>query len=125
MQRRLRFQCSPFHTSVPLYPFLEQLERRAGFGKEDSARQKLEKLEAVVADAELSLDDALPLLAPLFAVDTPGSYPAINFSPQQQQAKITSALCDLALSGEQPVLIFFEDVHWIDPTSQKVLQHLL
>jgi class 3 adenylate cyclase/tetratricopeptide (TPR) repeat protein/ABC-type transport system involved in cytochrome c biogenesis ATPase subunit len=125
VQRRLRFQCSPFHTSVPLYPFLEQLERKAGFGKEDSDQEKLEKLEAVVGKAKLTLEEVVPLLAPLLAIDTSESYPAINFSPQQQQAKITSALCDLALSGEQPVLIFFEDVHWIDPTSQKVLQHLL
>jgi predicted ATPase/class 3 adenylate cyclase len=124
VQRRLRFQCSPFHTSVPFYPFIEQLERLAGFEQDDSPDEKLDKLEALIEEAAQSAEVVMPLLAPLFSFDTAERYPCLNLSPQQQQTQTMVALCDLAL-GVEPVLIVFEDVHWIDPTSQKVLHHLM
>ena len=39
--RRLRFFCSPHHQDSALYPFIAQLERAAGFAREDAPRQSL------------------------------------------------------------------------------------
>ena len=46
---------------------------------------------------------------------------------RSRKKKTLAALCELALAaaGEQPVLIAFEDVHWIDPTSQGALDLLV
>src|SRR5262249_38730228 len=46
---RLRYQCSPYHTSSALRPFIAQLERAAGFKADDTPEQRLDKLEAVLA----------------------------------------------------------------------------
>jgi hypothetical protein len=46
---RLRFFCLPHHQDSALYPSIAQLERAAGFRREDTAEQRLEKLEAVLA----------------------------------------------------------------------------
>src|SRR5215831_6546482 len=46
---RLRYQCSPYHTSSALRPFIAQLERAAGFKADDTSEQRLDKLEALLA----------------------------------------------------------------------------
>jgi class 3 adenylate cyclase len=46
---RLRYQCSPYHTNSALRPFISQLERVAGF-KADTSEQRLDKLEALLAE---------------------------------------------------------------------------
>jgi len=46
---RLRYFCSPHHQDSALFPFVAQLERAAGFEREDTPAARLEKLEALVA----------------------------------------------------------------------------
>ena len=41
---RLLYQCSPHHTTSPLHPVIEQLERAAGFAAGDRTEAKLDKL---------------------------------------------------------------------------------
>src|SRR5262249_25138731 len=45
---RLRYFCSPHHQDSALYPFTAQLERAAGFTREDSAEDRLVKLRALL-----------------------------------------------------------------------------
>ena len=47
----------------------------------------------------------------------------MNLSPQRKKEKTLEALVGLLgdLSRRQPVLMVFEDVHWIDPTSRELL----
>jgi class 3 adenylate cyclase len=46
---RLRYFCSPQHTDSALYPVIGQMERAAGFVHDDTAKGKLDKLDAVLA----------------------------------------------------------------------------
>jgi hypothetical protein len=62
---RLRYFCSPHHQDSALYPSITQLERAAGFRREDTAEQRLAKLEAVLALGTNDLREAVPLLADL------------------------------------------------------------
>jgi predicted ATPase len=57
---RLRYQCSPFHTSTAFHPFVEQLERAAGFARDDSAAAKLDKLEALLAHGTERVGEMTP-----------------------------------------------------------------
>ena len=67
---RLRLFCSPHHQDSALYPTIAQLERAAGFRREDTAAQRLDKLEAVLAQATDDLGEAAPLLAALLSLPT-------------------------------------------------------
>ena len=40
-----RFSCSPHHQDSTLYPRSAQLERAAGFRRDDTPEQRLDKLE--------------------------------------------------------------------------------
>ena len=44
---RLRYFCSPHHQDSALYPFIAQLERAAGFARDDTVEEKLGKLRGV------------------------------------------------------------------------------
>ncbi len=54
------YQCSAYHTGSALYPAIDYLERVAGFAREDSSPQKIDKLEAWLARSETPADDSAP-----------------------------------------------------------------
>jgi class 3 adenylate cyclase len=111
----LRYQCSPYHLNSALYPVIDQLERAAGFTREDTSEQKLDKIEAVLAGSGALVADSAPLLAAMVSLPV-DRYPPLNLSPQKQKEKTLEALALQveALAQQQPVLMIYEDVHWID-----------
>jgi DNA-binding SARP family transcriptional activator/class 3 adenylate cyclase len=119
----LRYFCSPHHTHSPLHPFIAQLERAASFEPGSSARAKLDKLEALLKPTARNVPRDVALIAELLAVPLDGRYPALAFSSQQKREMTLTALLDQldGVAAQSPVLIVFEDVHWIDPTSQDLL----
>jgi predicted ATPase len=48
---RLRYFCSAHHTHSALFPFINQLERAAGFKHSDSPQERLSKLDALLAES--------------------------------------------------------------------------
>jgi class 3 adenylate cyclase len=74
---RLRYFCSPHHQDSALYPFIVQLERAAGFARDDTAIQKLGKLRGLLASGARG-DDEIELLAELLSL--PSSAADLNFA---------------------------------------------
>jgi class 3 adenylate cyclase/tetratricopeptide (TPR) repeat protein len=124
---RLRYFCSPHHQDSALYPSIAQLERAAGFRREDTAEKRLAKLEAVLAQGTNDLSEAVPLLADLLSIPTGDRYPPLELTPQKRKEKtLTTLVTQLdGLSSRQPVLVVYEDVHWSDPTTRESLDLLV
>src|SRR5262249_175516 len=55
---RLRYFCAPQYTDSALYPFIGQLERAAGFARDDATHIRLDKLDALFAPSSPSAEDA-------------------------------------------------------------------
>ena len=119
---RLRYFCSPQHTDSAFYPIIGQMERAAGFAHDDTAQAKLDKLDAVLAQSFTPPQDAA-LFAEMLSLPNDGRYPTLEMAPQQRRQKTMEALTAQmeALSRSNPVLMIFEDAHWIDPTSLEAL----
>jgi class 3 adenylate cyclase/tetratricopeptide (TPR) repeat protein len=119
---RLRYFCSPQHTDSALYPIIGQLERAAGFVHGDSPQARLNKLDALLAQTSTSTPDAA-LFAEMLSLSNDGRYPALDLTPQQRRHRTLEALGTRfqALAKQRPMLIIFEDIHWIDPTSLELL----
>jgi class 3 adenylate cyclase/predicted ATPase len=117
---RLRYFCSPHHQDSALYPFIVQLERASGFARDDTVEQKLDKLREVLAPCARG-DDEIEQLAELLSL--PNSASDLNLSPQRKRQKLLEALLHQleALARGRPVLMIFEDAHWIDPSSRELL----
>ena len=120
---RLRFFCSPHHQDSALYPSITQLERAAGFRREDTAEQRLAKLEAILVQRAGSANGVVPLLADLLSIPTGDRYPPLTLTPQKRKEKTLHAqVAQLeGLAARQPVLMLWEDVHWSDPTTREAL----
>jgi predicted ATPase len=118
---RLRYFCSPQHTDSSFYPIISQMERAAGFAYDDAAHEKLDKLDALLAQTSTSMQDAA-LFAEMMSLANDGRYPGLELTPQQRRQKTLEALSLQieALTRSNPVLMIFEDAHWIDPTSLEV-----
>src|SRR5450631_1316021 len=116
---RLRLFCSPHHQDTALYPSITQLERAAGFRRDDTDEQRLIKLEAVLALAANDLGEAVPLLAGLLSIPTGDRYPELDLTPQKRREKTLRSLVAQVegLAARQAVLLVVEDAHWADPTS--------
>jgi predicted ATPase len=98
------------------------MERAAGFAHDDTTQAKLDKLDALLAQSLTSPQDAA-LIVEMLSLANDGRYPTLELPPQQRRQKTLEALAAQleALSQSKPVLMIFEDVHWIDPTSLEVL----
>jgi len=121
---RLRYFCSPQHTDSAMHPIISQMERAAGFAYNDAAHAKLDKLDALLAQGCAPPQDRA-LFAELLSLPNDGRYPTSDLTPQQRRLRTAEALTAQldALSKSNPVLMIFEDVHWIDPTSIEALGH--
>ena len=124
---RLRFYCSPHHQDSAFYPSITQLERAAGFRREDTPEQRLDKLEAVLAPATRNARETAPLLAALLSIPAGGRYPPLQLSPQRRKEQTLRVLVAQveALAACQPVLIVVEDAHWSDPSSRDLFDLII
>ncbi len=116
---RLNYQCSPYHTDTALRPVIEQLERAAGFGVQDSPAVRLDKLESLLEMSQRPLADDLPAIADLLSLDTGDRYGPATGSPQRRRQQLLRTLLDqlLGLAQVHPVVLIIEDAHWLDPTT--------
>jgi class 3 adenylate cyclase len=122
----LSFSCSPHHQHSALFPVVAQLERAAGFARDDPPALRRDKL-ATLLGGDATAPDDLPLIAELLSL--PGSATAAEpaLSPQRKKELTFAALLrrlDM-LASRQPVLMVFEDLHWMDPSTRELLDRTI
>ena len=124
--RRLRYFCTPLHTDTALYPIIGQMERAAGLARGDTLQTRLDKLDAMLAQTSTSKQDAA-LFAEMLSLPNDGRYPTFDLDSRLRRQRTLDALFARteAIARQKPVLMIFEDVHWIDPTSLEALGRLI
>jgi len=121
---RLRYFCSPHHQDSALYPVISQMERTAGFQHADDPAAKVTKLQALLSATPVA-DQAL--IAELHSLPSADIAPPLDLTPQRKKEKTFEALLQQVegLSRQQPVLLIFDDLHWIDPSSRELLDRVI
>jgi tetratricopeptide (TPR) repeat protein len=112
--------------ATPYCPVLDLLRRYAHVDEQDDARTILAKVTGQLLTLDEALQDAIaPLLALLEAL--PDDSPFLTLDPPQRRQRTLAALTRLLLreSQVQPVLVVFEDLHWIDTETQALLDSLV
>jgi class 3 adenylate cyclase/predicted ATPase len=122
---RLRYFCSPHHQDSSFHPVIVQLERAAGFVRDDEPDKKLDKLATLLGPAAEIGD--VSLLVELLSLPSRDRFAPLELSPQRKKESTFAALLRQleGLARTQPVLMIFEDLHWIDPTSREFLDLVL
>jgi class 3 adenylate cyclase len=145
MEMALQYHCSPYHTNSAFYPIADHLERALEFGRDDTAEQRLDKIERYLlgfqflhslpyaSNAERGNKDheagktECRLLARVLGISCDERYGSMKMSPQRQKDDTISLLVDLvaAIAMRQATAVIFEDLHWADPTTLEVLGSLI
>jgi class 3 adenylate cyclase/tetratricopeptide (TPR) repeat protein len=112
--------------ATPYLPVIDLLKAYCRIQERDDQREVRER----VAGKLLTLDRTLePLLPPLLALlDLPADDPAwADLDPPQRRQRTLEAVKRLLLreSQVQPLLVLFEDLHWIDAETQALLDSLM
>jgi len=98
------------------------MERAARFTHDDTMQVKLDKLDTLLA-MSFTPAQVAALFAEMLSLPNDGRYPTLNLPPQQRRQRTLESLIAQVevLSRSNPVLMIFEDAHWIDPTSIEAL----
>jgi len=121
---RLNFQCSPLHSSSALFPIVQQLESSAGFSSGDSDAVKLTKLMPVL---RFLSREQQRLIADLLSIEADSVLGPLDLSPQVKLERTLEAVTQqlVSMAGKKPVLLLFEDAHWVDPTTLSLAERVI
>ena len=103
-------------------PVIELLRDYFGTGDADDAAARREKVRTIITALDPSLNDALPYLFGLLGI-VEGLDPLAQMDPQVKRRRTLDAIKRIVLreSLNQPLVVIFEDLHWIDAQTQALL----
>jgi predicted ATPase/class 3 adenylate cyclase len=112
--------------ATPYFPVLDLLRRYCHVEDQDEARTVRAKVTGQVLTLDEALQDTLPALLSLLEV-LPEDSPFRSLDPPQRRQRTLQALKRVLLreSQVQPLLLVFEDLHWIDTETQALLDSLV
>jgi len=120
--KRITYQCSPFHTDSAYYPVIHQIQLSGNLISQQSDDQRLARLKTLPGIT----DHNLPFVANMLTIDSQAGYQLPDLAPELIRSKTHEALIEVLAhqADSQPLLVVFEDLHWIDPSSLEFLSLL-
>jgi predicted ATPase len=106
-------------------PVLELLRDYFGIQEADEPAMRREKVRIALVELDPALQDVLPYMFGLLGiVEDPD--PLAQMDPQVKRQRMLDAIKRLILreSVKQPLVVIFEDLHWIDEQTQALLDLL-
>jgi class 3 adenylate cyclase/predicted ATPase len=125
-ERHVRWECRslPYFENTALFPLTDLFQRLLQFQAEDAPDEKVGKLEQMLRQYRLPVEESVQLFAPLLTLPVPENrYPLLNLSPQRQRQKTLETIVAILQEHAErhPVLFIIEDLHWADPTTLELL----
>jgi class 3 adenylate cyclase/tetratricopeptide (TPR) repeat protein len=112
--------------ATPYFPVIDLLKRYSHVEEHDDTRTIRAKVTGQVLTLDPALQDTIPALSSLLDA-LPEDSPFFTLDPSQRRQRTLDALKRVLLreSQEQPLLLVFEDLHWIDAETQALLGSLV
>src|SRR5271166_6217612 len=119
------YSVSPGKASAYL-PVIDLLKSYFKIAAEDDERARREKLNGKIVTLDRSLEDTLPYLFGLLGI-AEGDDPLAPLDPQTKRRRTLEAIKRILVreSLSQPLIVEFEDLHWIDSETQALLNLLV
>jgi class 3 adenylate cyclase len=112
--------------ATPYFPVIDLLKRYSHAEDHDETRTIQAKVTGQVLTLDPALQDVIPALLSLLDA-LPEDSPFRTLDPPQRRQRTLDALKRVLLreSQEHPLLLVFEDLHWIDSETQALLETLV
>ena len=117
--------CVSYGKASAYLPVLDLLRSYFEITVRDDERRRREKVVSKIAALDRALEDSLPYLISLLGI-TGGDDPLSRMDSLIKKRRTLDAIKRVALceSLNQPLMVVFEDLHWIDEQSQELLNLL-
>jgi class 3 adenylate cyclase/tetratricopeptide (TPR) repeat protein len=121
----LEGQCVSFGQAIPFLPIVDQLRRNFGIEELDGEPEIIAKIEHGMRRMG-GLETHIPYVRYLLGVD-PGNPKVGAIDAAARRARILDAVRALSLRGAQirPIVFVFEDLHWVDTSTEEYLTGLM
>jgi predicted ATPase len=112
--------------ATPYFPVIDLLKRYAHVEDGDDARTIRAKVTGQILTLDESFQDTIPPLLSLLEA-LPEDSPFLKLDPPQRRQRTLDGLKRILLreSQVQPLVLVFEDLHWIDSETQALLDSLV
>lgn len=123
----IRLNCSPYLSSSPFHPVAQRISQDAGVEPDFDDNLILEHVRKMLeARSGLDWEQVLPVFAALVAPHSAPAQKVLEMSPQEQRDTTIQTLIHTVQvrSSARPVILCVEDAHWIDPSTQALLERL-
>jgi class 3 adenylate cyclase/tetratricopeptide (TPR) repeat protein len=119
-------QCVSYGKDAPYLPLIDLIRRKLQVDESDSEENIVKKLEEYVESLDADLSADVPWLRFLLSVD-PGDRAVRVLDASIRKVRVFEALRSfvLAHSRPDPLVLVFEDLHWLDEVSQEFISFLL
>lgn len=124
--RWLMGRCVSYGRSMAYLPMLDVVRELTGIEEADDVATILRKLDTGIRGIATDLAWTIPFVRMLLSLDA-GDPEVTAMVPIQRRGRTAAALRALLLgaSQRQPLVLFIEDLHWIDAHSEEVIQLVL
>ena len=120
---RLNFQCAPTQSANAFYPVISLISHQAGILHSDEREEREAKLERFVAEWYPGNEMAFPVFSSLLSI----SQGADGLPPEviKEQLHVLAIDYFSRLAAKRPLLLLFEDLHWIDPSTDDLIERFI
>ncbi len=121
------FQCSPHRDTSAFFPIISLLTFSARMRRSDSNEVKLEKLEQLLCQWTAQSEPAVAILSTLLGLAPADGLESEKLDSEDARRRLLDLLINIVvgLSQQKPLLLVFEDLHWIDPSSEELIERLV
>jgi tetratricopeptide (TPR) repeat protein len=122
----LEGRCLSYSRGVAYHPIIDILKSNFDIHEDDGDSEIREKAKKGLKMLGADEASTLPYLLELLAVKDSG-VDKIPMSPEVKKDRIMEAFKQIALKGSEirPLILAYEDLHWIDKSSEELLKYVL
>jgi predicted ATPase len=123
----LESQCISYGKHIPYYPVVEILRKSFDISESDGQEKVRKALEQKLKKLDKNLLASAPILFRLLAIETDAEPSLAIGDPEQAKEMTFEALRLLILSESQvkPMVVVFENLQWMDNTSEEFIAYIV
>ena len=122
----LEGRCLSYSKGMSYHPVIDILKASFDINEADGDSEIKKKVKKGLKILRVDKASTLPYLLDLFSMKESG-IDKIPLSPEARKDRIMGAIKQVTLKGSEirPLVLAFEDLHWVDKSSEEVLKHFL